>query len=47
MKKSEVTMKTKNIIKEISGELREYLIFLISIPVFGFVLWSLKTLIVG
>lgn len=43
MKKSEVTMKTKNIIKEIS----EYLIFLISIPVFGFVLWSLKTLIVG
>lgn len=43
MKKSEVTMRTKNIIKEIS----EYLIFLISIPVFGFVLWSLKTLIVG
>lgn len=47
MKKSEVTMRTKNIIKEFSGELREYLIFLISIPVFGFVLWSLKTLIVG
>ena len=43
MKKLEVTMRTKNIIKEIS----EYLIFLISIPVFGFVLWSLKTLIVG
>ena len=41
MKKSEVTMKTKNIIKEIS----EYLIFLISIPVFGFVLWSIKTLL--
>lgn len=41
MKKSEVTMRTKNIIKEIS----EYLIFLISIPVFGFVLWSIKTLL--
>lgn len=47
MKKSEVTMKTKNIIKEISGELREYLIFLISIPVFGFVLWSIKTILIG